>query len=255
MKTHLIYFSPTGTSKTTAEKIAEGTGGPVEVYDLTHAKSGVQEHISDGVAVFAMPVYAGRLPDACIERMKGITGDVPAAVVCVYGNRDYEDALVELRDAVSEKGFNVIAGGAFIGEHSYSTDEKPIAKNRPDAADGEKAADFGRAVAEKISSGGLTTPYMKGNVPYKEGMGARSITPQTDAELCEACGTCVTVCPTDVISLSDIAVSDPDGCIMCCACIKVCPSKARYVDNPAMLEKVDMLYKNFSARKEPDIFI
>lgn len=61
----------------------------------------------------------------------------------VYGNRDYEDALLELRDTVASLGFTPLSAGAFIGEHSYSTAEMPVAAGRPDATDLQTARTFG----------------------------------------------------------------------------------------------------------------
>jgi len=256
MKTNLIYFSPTGTTKKTLKMIAEGIGYETDIYNLTSAKSNIQTEITDGITIFGVPVYAGRVPLICADRMKGITSNgTPAIVVAVYGNREFEDALVELRDIVTEAGFKVIAGAAFIGEHSYSSDEKPIAENRTDEADCEKAIQFGQMVAEKLKSGNISTPYIEGFIPYKERMGARGITPETEEDLCGTCGVCARVCPTAVIKIEEAAVSEAEGCIMCCACIKTCPYKARYIAAPPVLERVEMLFKNCSARKEPSVFI
>ncbi|MGE4319280.1 MAG: EFR1 family ferrodoxin [Deferribacterales bacterium] len=256
MKTYIINFSPTGTTKAVLESIAEGIGNETITYDLTLPDSSVQANITDGIALFGIPVYAGRVPLVCAERMKNITSDgAPAVAVAVYGNRAYEDALVELRDLISAAGFNVIAGGAFIGEHSYSSAEKPVAQGRPDSADRQKANDFGSMVSDKVKSGRTQTPDMNGNVPYKERMGIKGVTPQTKTDICGACGTCVSVCPTDAITIETTASSDADKCVMCCACIKQCPSDARYIAHPGILERIDMLYKNCSARKEPELFI
>jgi len=256
MKTNLIYFSPTGTTRKTLEKIAEGIGLDTETYNLTPADTDVSINIANGVTVIGVPVYAGRVPQICIDRMKNITSaGTPAAVVALYGNREFEDALAELRDIASEAGFRVTAGAAFIGEHSYSSDEKPVAENRPDGDDLEKAYDFGKMIAQKMRSEDFTAPKIPGDTPYKERMGARGITPETDAELCIACSACAGVCPTAVISVDKTAVSDAGGCIMCCACIKTCPKNARIITAEPVLERIEMLFKNCKIRKEPVIFI
>ncbi len=52
-----------------------------------------------------------------------------AIAIVLYGNRNYDDALIELKDILELDGFKVVAGAAFIGEHSFSNN---LAKNRPD---------------------------------------------------------------------------------------------------------------------------
>ena len=130
---HLIYFSPTGTTKKTMTSIAQGLGVKSVVhYDVTLPGSGTETVLSDGVAIIGIPVYAGRVPELCLQRMQRITAKgLPCVLVALYGNREFEDALVELRDFATRQGFKVVAAGAFIGEHSYSTQERPIAAGRP----------------------------------------------------------------------------------------------------------------------------
>jgi len=54
-----------------------------------------------------MPVYAGRVPALAVERLKGIkTSGVKCVIVAVYGNRAYEDALVEMQDVATERRMN-----------------------------------------------------------------------------------------------------------------------------------------------------
>ena len=51
-----------------------------------------------------MPVYAGRVPALAVERLKGIkTSGVKCVIVAIYGNRAYEDALVEMQDVATER--------------------------------------------------------------------------------------------------------------------------------------------------------
>ena len=54
-----------------------------------------------------MTVYAGRVPALAVERLKGIkTSGVKCVIVAVYGNRAYEDALVEMQDVATERRMN-----------------------------------------------------------------------------------------------------------------------------------------------------
>jgi ferredoxin len=48
-----------------------------------------------------------------------------------------------------------------------------------------------------------------------------------NAARCDLCGTCVGVCPENVISLSMTELSiDHAGCTRCCKCIWICPVTA-----------------------------
>ncbi len=46
-------------------------------------------------------------------------------------------------------------------------------------------------------------------------------------DLCNACGECIDVCPTEAISMVEgKAQVDPDECTECYACIDPCPEDA-----------------------------
>jgi hypothetical protein len=66
-----------------------------------------------------VPVYGGRVPEVALERLRALKGNGgPAIAVVVYGNRAYEDALLELHTELTANGYKVIAAAAFIAEHS-----------------------------------------------------------------------------------------------------------------------------------------
>jgi len=258
----LAYFSPTGTTKKTLEGIAEAIGVDIQHIDLTRPAIKTQEldEIKDGLAIIGAPVYAGRIPPEAVNRLRKLKADgVPAVVVALYGNREYEDALIELKDIAVEQGFIPVAGGAFIGEHSFDSEEMPIAAGRPDEADIERAGEFGRMIRDKL--GGLTTldnvspVSVPGNTPYLEHRHMRHPPPDTDESLCNMCTTCVSVCPTGAITINNDVVTDADACIACCACVKNCPTRARVLTDPIYRRITRWLSTNFQERKEPEIFI
>lgn len=254
---HLVYFSPTGTTRKICEQVALGLGGlSATTIDLTLPGPAPELVLAGGVAVIGVPVYAGRVPALCLERMQAIRAQgVPAVLVAVYGNREFEDALVELQDVCTDKGFTVVAAGAFIGEHSYSTPERPIGAGRPDAEDLNRAVEFGRQVAEKLAAGTLAAPEIAGNRPYKDRVPLGGIAPETDPLKCTLCGRCAAVCPVGIITVTDKVVTDPATCVMCCACIKVCADKARFFHHPRIEERREMLVKNCSTPKAPKVFL
>ena len=257
-KLHLIYFSPTGTTRKIVEQIALGINARiVEHHDLTLVSSGIDARLTDGIAIIGVPVYAGRMPEICMQRMEMLSAEqIPAVLAVLYGNREFEDALVELRDFSLIKGFIPYAAAAFIGEHSYSTATHPIAANRPDEDDLNKARQFGETIAQCLKEGYQTDPpEISGSIPYRERPPLGGISPDLIQERCTLCGTCIEICPTNVIARSDGITTDARGCILCCACVKNCPEQARVLDHPVLNARREMLTTQYSTRKEPSIFM
>ncbi len=254
---HLIYFSPTGTTRKVSEAIAQGLGASKVIHhDVTPPGSKTDIVLTDGVAIIGIPVYAGRVPELCRQRLQEITAtQIPAVLVALYGNREFDDALVELRDLAVAKGFDVIAAGAFIGEHSFSTPTQPIAAGRPDDEDLKLAVQFGKQVAENLVGGNADTPDMDGHVPYKERPKFGGKAPETDGEQCILCGKCADVCPSGVIAVDLSVTTNAENCIMCCACVKACEVQARHFVHPWIEEKRVILQKNCCKPKAPEIFI
>ena len=233
--TRLIFFSPTHTSARIARAIGEGIGmGRRMETDLTLDEQTSPIEMNGELCVIAVPVYGGRVAATALQRLQRLKGNgSPAILVVVYGNRDYEDALLELRDTAVQLGFVPLTAGAFIGEHSFSTPELPIAAGRPDADDLQQAREFGKSSLEK----------------WEKLQAAR--TPVTDG--CFACGECIEVCPTHAIHFSEDQSSietDIHKCIKCCACVKCCPNEAREFSTPFAA----ILHEKFSARRQPELF-
>ncbi len=253
-------FSPTGTSRSSVAALADGMGiKGWEEKDLT------REEVTDGgesrkgdITIVGAPVYAGRVAELAVKRLKPLKGNgTPAVAVVLYGNREYDDALLELNNLLTEQGFVVVAGCAFIGEHSYSTDKLPIAPGRPDGADLEAARDFGKKIMVKMSGAGAFEPLdaLPGNFPYKDGMANIPFTPTVDHQACTLCGTCVSVCSDGAIGLEKQIMMDADLCILCCACVKNCPENAVSMQIPPLLERTAWLHENCKERKEPVLFL
>lgn len=263
-----IVFSPTGTTRQILESITLGLAPDFRSQlDLTHPvpKQVAGENLREdaGVALIGMPVHAGRIPGLAVTRLRAsVRGNGRKAVlVVVYGNRAYDDALLELRDLAMELEFVPFAAAAFVGEHSFSTPDFPVAQGRPDKMDLGKALAFGKRVREKMieveEEGGKTQMLpVPGNFPYREGVQPVLISPETDALKCILCGDCVESCPTNAISLKDDAVeTDKMSCLRCCACIRVCPSEARIMLHPKILEFGRTLHEKFATRREPELFV
>lgn len=115
-----VYFTATNTTRRVVRHIAEQLQGNKKEYNIT--QSAPEENItmkSSDLLVVGMPVYSGRIPAIALPALDRFKGNgTPAIIVCVYGNRDYDDALLELKDVVESNGFKVISAGAFIAQHS-----------------------------------------------------------------------------------------------------------------------------------------
>lgn len=275
--THLVFFSPTHTSAKIARAVGDGIGmGRRMETDLTLDESADPIEITNALTVIAAPVYGGRVAPVALKRLKRLKGNnAPAILIAVYGNRDYEDALIELRDTAIELGFTPLSAGAFIGEHSYSTTNMPIAAGRPDASDLQIAFQFGQDSLKKLkekttitspelqaacklkSLGGklsilLSSFFIKGTSPYKIVQAGKPACPVC-TEACFVCGECVEVCPTHAISISKDGSqieTDINRCIKCCACVKECPNEARVFHTPFAA----ILHEKFNTRREPELF-
>ena len=92
-------------------------------------------------ALFAIPVYYGRVPALFLKYLDLFSGNgTPAALVATYGCREYEDALLELKTEVEKRGFKVIGAAAFPAEHSIVNS---IGARRPNKADLKEASEYG----------------------------------------------------------------------------------------------------------------
>jgi len=256
----LVYYSPTRTTKRVLGGIAEGIkNGALEQIDLTSPDAG-SYNFHGGLTIIGAPVYGGRIPKIAEDRLKRLKAEEAlAVVVTVYGNRAFEDALLELRDLAVEAGFKPIAGGAFIGEHSLSNKDTPIAPGRPDEADIEKAKEFGRKIKEKVETISSTIDVepinVPGNYPYRErGKRSEPIAPKTREDLCTKCGRCAEVCPTTAVSMEDTVTTREEDCTLCHACVKNCPTGARVMEHPLVKKAAQRLATQYSKRREPEIF-
>jgi ferredoxin len=271
VKINAMYFSPTDTTQKIisgiARKISDANGGTgsVRTLDFTLPESRNQRlsFTKNDLLVIGVPVYAGRVPNILLNYLNTIMGNGALAVaVVVYGNRNYDDALIELRDILVLRGFIVMAGGAFVGEHSFS---ETLGANRPDDADMGKVNEFASQIYSKISTqNSFEIIDVKGNTPYRPYYVVknendepvydfRKITPKTNGD-CTDCKICVEVCPMGSIDYEDVSLIR-GVCIKCCACIKKCPVQAKYFDAHDFIQHRQELELTYQLRRDPELFV
>lgn len=268
-KVKAVYFSATGTTRKVVAGIADVIAGQLGAecadfdFTLPEARKSVLKFSEDDLVVFGTPVYAGRVPNVLLKYLSTIEGGGAFAIpVVLYGNRDYDSALSELRDILENRGLHTIAAAAFIGEHSFS---KILAGGRPDELDMKIIRDFGMQAAEKTKAGitrttvdvkGLEPPYGGYYQPRdRDGnpVDIRKVKPLTNED-CINCRLCAKKCPMGSINHEN--VKEFTGiCIKCGACIKLCPKQARYFGDAGYLYHKQELEEIFRRRAEPELFV
>ena len=271
-KVWAVYFSATDTTKKTvltiADEAARLLGAEREDYDFT--LPGMRENGfaagKDDLVIFGTPVYAGRVPNVLLKYLATIQGDGALAVpVVLFGNRNFDDGLIELRDILENTGFHTVAAAAFVGEHSFS---KALAAGRPDADDMKEALAFAGKVAEKVKGlpeGEVPAPVEVEGVPhpyrgYYQPRDRKGVSidirkvKSLVSDACDDCKICADVCPMGSISHEN--VREYTGiCIKCGACIKKCPKQARYYEDEGYLYHQHELEEGYTRRAAISLFL
>ena len=247
MNTVEIIFSPTGGTEKVAHIISRQWSESTIKIDLSVSKTDFSRCAigKEDRVLIAMPSFGGRAPAVAIERLKKIAGNgARCTLVCVYGNRAYEDTLAEMEDAAKECGFRVIAAVAAVAQHSIIPQ---YAANRPDASDEKQLAEFAQRISDKTEA----AASIPGNRPYKKAGAGLVPKPSKD---CVKCGVCAKNCPVQAIDPVSFTANS-NKCIGCMRCVKQCPHNARKV-NGAMVSIAAMaIKKTCSVRKENELFL
>ena len=253
MAVYEFYFSPTGGTKKVSDFLSGKLDNDVVSVDLVDNKTNLNNFsfAENDIAIIAVPSYGGRVPSIAANRLSVINGKgMLAVLVCVYGNRAYEDTLIELKDIATQSGFRVVAAVAAVAEHSIA---RQYAKGRPDANDFKQLTEFAEQINKKISSQNIEEPAILGNHPYKKS-GRIGIVPKPSKK-CVNCGICAKECPVKAIDVKNSKIVNKNTCISCMRCISVCPHSARSI-NPAVLFIIGIvLKKSCSVRKDYELFL
>jgi len=252
MSVYSLYFSPTGGTKKASDMVLNAFN--VDTYiDLSQANTDYSKYafFKGDICFISVPSFGGRVPHIVLERLGKMKVDRAYAVLVVcYGNRAYDDTLLELKNTVEKMGFFAVGAVSAVTEHSIV---RKYAGGRPDIMDKAVLEKYSRKLKDMFNCSGLKIISVPGNVPYKKYSGA-SYKPETNSK-CNSCGLCVKLCPVNAIDIDKPAKTDKYSCITCMRCIAVCPQNARSIDSKSLSEVEERLKNLCSDRKENELFL
>lgn len=226
MQCKLILFSPTGGTAKAAHVLCDALADVTDIQDLCSPTytSGIPIPANDTVAVIAVPSYGGRVPPLAMERLAAIHAEgTPCVLLCVFGNRAFENTLIELDDIARRCGFRPFAAVSAVAEHSII---RSVAAGRPDAQDAAELRDFGQQIRKQLAEGTPAAALpLPGKLPDKSPSATPFVPRPTTA--CTKCGACSAQCPAGAIDTQDQTKVDKKKCIACMRCVAVCPNKCR----------------------------
>lgn len=241
-------YSPCGTTRKACETVLDVFPYAIkELQDITDYTVEATMEADVQLALFAIPSYGGRVPKSAMDKLRALKGkQTPAILMVCYGNRDYDDTLLELKDEMEGNGFVAVASIAAICQHSIMP---MYGSGRPDEHDIMVLKDYADRINQHIIRLKNVEPTLqvKGTIPYREYHGV-ALKPEVSNE-CTLCGHCAAFCPVNAIDPKHLNLTNLDVCITCMRCVVQCPVQARHI-NPMMLkgaaksmEKVCSTYK------------
>lgn len=249
-----MYFSPAGGTKRITQRLTKPWQLSGATIDLLQTPLTEESTLAaDELLIIGLPVYAGRIPAHCREQLQKLHGQqTPAIAAVIYGNRDYDDALLELTELLIAQGFTVIAAGAFIAPHSIFP---KVGAGRPDAIDEQIITDFTAQARQRLhdlTSESRPAITVKGNNPYRD-PAPIPLKPSANRH-CTGCGACAKICPTGATSPQDLRKTDASKCIACTACIHICPAHARSFRGLPYQIAQRSFSKKCAAYQKPEVF-
>lgn len=254
MITHstIVYFSPANHTQQVSNWLMSQLPWPTTLLNITANDMHCQTTFDEReLVIFAVPSFGGRVPHIALQKFQECSGsNTPCVLLVTYGNRAYDDTLLELQRCVEPLGFQPYAALAVVCEHSIM---HSFASHRPDDKDYQQLKGYLERILHRLHTLQGRTLSVPGTFPFKEYHGI-PLKPKTSST-CTSCGVCSTSCPTGAIDPTNPGAIDKDCCISCMRCVTICPVHAKEVNQLMVKASTLKMKKACSDRKESELFL
>lgn len=254
MSIYKIIFSPTGGTEKVANQFVQAFKQEIKTIDLTNSAADFSQIKleKNDICVIAVPSFGGRVPKAAAARLEKMKANSAKAIlITVYGNRAYDDTLLELKTILINSEFYCVAAIAAIAEHSIM---HQFAQGRPDIKDLEEISQYAKKIQQLIEKNNISKDLiLPGNTSYRDYKGI-PIKPAASKN-CTNCGLCAKNCPVQAIPMNNPSKTDDKKCISCMRCISICPVHSRKANKFLIAIAAHKMKKSCSKRKQNELFV
>ena len=277
-KAIIVFMSPAGTTRRVARRVFDAAvekGGEAELIDLARTKdldriyAEIAERREEACLFVGSPVYVSHALPPVMEFIGGLPENTgaAAALFVTWGGATSGVALHEMGEAMIEKGMKLAAAAKITALHSMMWKcEEPLGKGKPDSSDDEMIANMVGDLYAKLESGQdveidlsrlaylpeklfaeLTGHNLEKMKPF---MPERKI----DESLCNQCGVCADVCPTQCVSFQPYPEFG-ENCVYCYNCVRLCPENAIECDFSPLEQRIRDRSRSIAETPPSHVFI